>query len=98
MLMQSSVGWSSKRVIRSGLLDVFAGTGVQVTPSVRLYSGAALGYTTFIDSFTQQCVSEWTQGVSRLSSYAETQLSLTHHAAFTHAIMLLSPMPWVKAA
>ena len=65
---------------------VFMGTGVQVTSSGRPYLGAALGSTTFIDSFTEQRVDEWIQGVPRLSSFAETQ----HHASyatFTHGYL-----------
>ena len=77
-------------VVKEGLLQranhVFMGTGVQVTSSGRPYLGAALGSTTFIDSFTEQRVDEWIQGVSRLSSFAETQPHASY-AAFAHGYL-----------
>ena len=75
---------------KEGLLQranhVFIGTGIQVTSSGRPYLGAALGSTTFIDSFTEQRVDEWIQGISRLSSFAETQPHASY-ATFAHGYL-----------
>jgi len=77
-------------VVKEGYLQranhVFAGTGVQVTSTGRPYLGAALGSTTFTNLFTQQRVSEWIEGVSRLSTFAGTQPHASY-AAFTHGYL-----------
>ena len=49
--------------------------------------GAALGSISFINDFTQQRVSEWIAGVSRLPSFANTQPHALY-SAFTHGYVL----------
>jgi len=55
-------------------------------PLVAPHLGAALGSTTFTNLFTQQRVSEWIEGVFRLSTFAETQPHASY-AAFTHSYL-----------
>jgi len=77
-------------VVKEGLLQranhVFTGIDVQVTSTGRPYLGVALGSTTFTNLFTQQRVSEWIEGVSCLSTFAETQPHASY-AAFTHGYL-----------
>jgi len=84
-------------VVKEGLLQradhIFTGTGVQVTSTGRPYLSAALGSTTFTNLFTQQCVSEWIEGVSHLSTFAETQDLLLGRMAL-HFIRVNSLIPF----
>ena len=64
---------------------LFSGTGIQVTSDGRPYLGAALDSSSFIKEFTQQRISEWIAGVSRLSHFADTQPHASY-SAFTHGM------------
>jgi len=68
MLTQSSAGWLSRKACCRELI-MFSQR--QVTSTGRPYLDAALG-STFTNLFTQQRVSEWIEGVSHLSTFAET--------------------------
>ena len=74
-------------VVKEGSLQsawiVFAGTGVQITSVGHPYLGAALGSISFINDYSQQRVSEWIAGVSRLSYFANTQPHASY-SEFTH--------------
>jgi len=80
ILTQSSAGWLSRKAY------VSTATGVQVTSTGHPYLGAALGSTNFTSLFTQQRVSEWIEGVSHLSTFAETQPHASY-AAFTYGYL-----------
>jgi len=80
--MISSVSWANSLFSGSSGYNVWlfveskTHTGIQVTSVNRQYLGAALGSTSFMDTFTQQCISEWVEGVFHLSSTHITQLFL----------------------
>ena len=52
---------------------MFAGMDIQITSAGRPYLGAPIDSQDFITDFTQNCVSQWVQGLSQLSSITVTQ-------------------------
>jgi len=57
-----------------------------VFKSPPLFAHTWVRHYTFTNLFTQQSVSEWIEGVSRLSTFAETQPHVSY-AAFTHGYL-----------
>ena len=62
---------------------LFEGTGVAITVEGRRYLGAAIGTSSFTQSYVQQKVSAWIREVEHLSSIAASQPHAAY-AAFTH--------------
>ena len=52
---------------------VFGDSGIQITSAGWPYLGAALGSSHYIRDYTQDRITNWTQGLSRLSSIAASQ-------------------------
>ena len=61
---------------------IFSDSGIEITSAGQPYLGAALGSSIFRD-YTQDHITEWTQGLSQLSSIAASQPH-TAYAAFLH--------------
>ena len=62
---------------------VFGDSVIQITSAGRPYLGAALGSSHYIRDYTQDCITNWTQGLSRLSSIAASQPHAAY-AVFVH--------------
>ena len=64
---------------------LFQGTGVSITVEGKRHLGAAIGDSTFVESYIQLKVAEWVKEIERLSSIATTQPHAAY-AAFTHGL------------
>ena len=62
---------------------VFGDSGIQITSAGRPYLGAALGSSHYIRDYTQDRITNWTQGLSQLSSIAANQPHAAY-AVFVH--------------
>ena len=63
----------------------FANTGVNITTYGKRHLGAALGSTSFVESYAQCKVSQWVDTVKKLSCIALTQPHAAY-SAFTHGL------------
>ena len=65
--------------------DIFAGSGVNVTPEGRPYLGAAIGTREYVEDYVSSKVNEWLSCVSTLSDIAKSQPQAAF-AALTHGL------------
>ena len=65
---------------------IFEGTNVAVTSDGRKLLGAAIGTSSFVNSYVQQKVAKWTQQVEELSNIVITQPHAAY-SAFTHGLI-----------
>ena len=65
--------------------DIFAGSGVNVTPEGRPYLGAAIGTREYVEDYVSSKVNEWLSCVSNLSDIAKSQPQAAF-AALTHCL------------
>ena len=63
--------------------DIFAGSGVNVTPEGRPYLSAAIGTREYVEDYVSSKVNEWLSCVSTLSDIAKSQPQAAF-AALTH--------------
>ena len=76
-------------IVKEGKLKeastLFQETGVSITEEGKRHLGAAVGTSSFVESYVQRKVSGWVHEVERLSSIASTQPHAAY-AAFTHGL------------
>jgi len=65
--------------------EMFANTGVNITTEGKRHLGAALGSRSFVVSYMQDKVKEWTSSIMTLATIAKTQPHAAY-SAFTHGL------------
>ncbi len=63
--------------------NIFAGSGVNITPQGRPYLGAAIGSREYIEEYVNTKVQLWSSSINTLSNIAKSQ----PHAAYTHGLL-----------
>ena len=66
-------------------IEVFDGTGVQITAEGKRHLGAAIGSRSFAEEYVGRKVEEWTEEIKRLAKVAVSQPHAAY-AAFTHGM------------
>ena len=66
--------------------NIFAGSGVNITPEGRPYLGAAIGSRKYIEKYVSTKVSEWSSCVETLSNIAKSQPQAAY-SALTHGLL-----------
>ena len=66
-------------------IEVFDGTGVQITTEGKGHLGAAIGSRSFAEEYVSSKVEEWTEEIKRLAKVAVSQPHAAY-AAFTHGM------------
>ena len=67
------------------VIEVFEGTGVQITTEGKCHLGAAMGSRSFAEEYTSRKVEKWTEEIKRLAKVAVSQPHAAY-AAFTHGM------------
>ena len=65
--------------------SLFNDTGVSITTEGQRYLGAALGSSSFVESYVQNKINGWIQEINQLSVIAQSQPHAAY-AAFTHGL------------